>query len=377
MKSVIGLGFGDEGKGLTTNFLSKKHNISLIIRHSGGHQAGHNVVFNNKNHIFSNFGSGSFQNIPTYWSNYCTVDPIGLVNEFKILLNFGLNPIIYIDANSPITTPFEKIKNTCSINNLKHGTCGVGFGATFEREDNFYSLVFSDIYNEWILKEKIENIKKYYYNNISIDDDYIYDFYESINYIILHNENFRLTYGIPDKFKTNDNILFEGSQGLLLDQHFGFFPHVTRTNTGTKNILNILNNNNINNYNIDYYLITRAYQTRHGNGPMSNKNIDIDINNTNETNVTNKYQGDFKKSILDVSLLEYGINKDINLKNSKNKNLVITCLDHITEYVFTYNNKLIICDNENDFINKISNILNIHNVYISKSNISENILKYK
>ena len=66
---VIGLGFGDEGKGITTSYLCKKlEGTKIVVRFNGGHQAGHTVVFNGKRHIFSSWGSGTLQGIPTYWS---------------------------------------------------------------------------------------------------------------------------------------------------------------------------------------------------------------------------------------------------------------------------------------------------------------------
>lgn len=377
MKAVIGLGFGDEGKGLVTDYL----NGSLVIRYSGGQQAGHNVVLEDgTSHIFSNFGSGTMKGVPTYWSKFCTVDPVGMMNELKILIEKGFKPVLYIDGDSPITTPYDKYHNSNNFDDLTHGTCGVGVGSTFNREENFHHLTFSDIFNSWVLDTKMESIKDFYnvitdykINTIVGLPEQVEDFFVSCNEMLMY-ENFELVYGIPEGFD-EDGYVFEGSQGLLLDQHFGFFPHVTRSNTGTKNILEIIKDNT-DSYDVDLYLVTRAYQTRHGNGPMTNDGIDFDINNTTETNVDNKYQGEFRKSILDVSLLEYGMNKDEYIRNSS-KNLVITCLDHIDEYVFTYDELTVLCKDEDEFIGRVSDLLNVENVYISKSNVSENIKKWK
>jgi len=371
MKAVIGLGFGDESKGLVTNWLDG----SLVIRYSGGQQAGHNVVLENgKSHIFSNFGSGTLKGIPTYWSKYCTVDPVGMMNELNALIELGTNPILYIDANSPITTPYDKYHNTNSVDNLSHGTCGVGVGSTFNREEHFHHLTFSDIFNSWVLDTKLEYIKNFY-NDIDLSEQ-VEEFLVLCNEMTMI-ENFKLTYGIPEGFYDHingisDDIIFEGSQGLLLDQHYGFFPHVTRGNVGTTNILEINGGNDV-----DLYLVTRAYQTRHGNGPMTNDGIDFDINNPNETNIDNEYQGKFRKSILDLSLLEYSMNKDEYIRKSGNKNLVITCLDHIDEYVFTYDGLMILCKDEDEFIKRVSDILNVEHVFISRSPVSENIKQYK
>jgi adenylosuccinate synthase len=377
IKSVIGLGFGDEGKGLTIDYLTNKSKNPLIIRHSGGQQAGHNVVIGDNNHIFSTFGSGTLRGAPTYWSKYCTVDPVSIINELNHLTELNIKPLLYIDGDSPITTPYDKLHNRTSKKDLNHGTVGAGVGSTIAREE-LLSFTFSDIFYPWIIDIKLENIKNYY--KFELLENEINEFIESIYTIIENKDIFKLTYGIPKEYSKNgiyQNIIFESSQGLLLDQHFGFFPHVARTDTGTKNIINILKNNDLNYNDIELFLITRSYQTRHGNGPMSNTNYDIDINNINETNQTNEFQGEFRNSILDVSLLEYAINKDEYIRNSKNKNLVITCLDHLTEYVFTYNDELKYFTNEKDFIDEISKILKIKNIYISKSSNSEKIKKYE
>jgi adenylosuccinate synthase len=68
-----------------------------VIRFSGGHQAGHTVVTDDTRHVFSNFGSGTLRGVPTYWSKFCTVEPIGLLNELDALKIKGYNPILYID----------------------------------------------------------------------------------------------------------------------------------------------------------------------------------------------------------------------------------------------------------------------------------------
>ena len=177
---------------------------------------------------------------------------------------------------------------------------------------------------------------------------------------------------LPQKgdFIVDDNYIFEGSQGLLLDQHIGFFPNVTRANVGIKNIKDLIN------INTDIYLVTRAYQTRHGNGFMTNTDKKFNIkNNPFETNVFNKFQGNFRKSMLDLDLIEYAINKEEDLTNY-NLNLVITCLDHLDEFKFTYRNEIYDFKTEDKFLSKISEILSIRQIYSSNSKYSKNI-KYK
>jgi adenylosuccinate synthase len=359
-KAVIGLGYGDEGKGLFTDYLCSQTTNPLVIRYSGGQQAGHTVIRNGIRHVFSNFGAGTLQGAPSYFSRFCTIDPVGIVNELSVLLDKGIKPLLFIDARCPVTTPYDIAYNQ---QNNKHGSCGVGVGDTINREEHYYSLTFADLFYPWVLETKLQLIKSFYSGYDALD---LSNFLECCD-IITRSVYIEKTYDVP---KNNYSHIFEGSQGLLLDKNIGFFPYVTRANTGTKNILPLLGHDSL-----STYLITRAYQTRHGDGPLSNESIPHNISkNPDETNISNTYQGALRISLLDVSLLEYAINKDDYLRTASNKHLVITCLDHIqNEYRFTYQNSIIYCKDQTEFVSKISRILNISNVYISTSDDSKNI----
>jgi adenylosuccinate synthase len=362
-KVIIGLGFGDEGKGLFVDYLSSHNPDSLVVRFSGGHQCGHTVVTCDKRHVFANFGSGTLRGIPTYWSQFCTVEPIGLLNEFDVLKAQNVEPLIYIDERCPITTPYEIINNKCLEDKNKHRSCGVGFGETMKREETLFSLTFIDLFYKDILREKLNNIQKHYYKNFGTCD--LEPFLRCCDEIT-RISNIKIVNSMP-KY---DSYLFEGSQGLLLDQHFGFFPNVTRSNTGCKNAVDLLGS-----CDFELFLVTRAYQTRHGNGFMTNEELPHNVlENPEETNKENTYQGKFRKALLDVSLLEYAMNKDEYVRNSKKKCLVMTCLDQITYgYRFTYKGNVTVCSNEKIFVRTVADILNIKEVYVSHSANSENI----
>ena len=156
---IIGANFGDEGKGLTTSFLCSQVKNPIVVRFNGGHQAGHTVVYNNKRHVFSSFGSGTLQNVPTYWSKFCTFYPIGFMNELKLLNN----PQIFVHPLCPVTTPFD-VETNKSLNAVnKNGSCEVGFGTTIQRhEDANYKLFVQDLFHEKILIAKLNNICEYY-----------------------------------------------------------------------------------------------------------------------------------------------------------------------------------------------------------------------
>jgi len=367
---VIGLGFGDEGKGMVTDYLCSKSYNPLVVRFSGGHQAGHTVVKENKRHVFSNFGSGTLCEAHTYWSPFCTVEPCGLIKELDILLDINESPTLFIDAKCPVTTYYDIYHNHLIEGKQKHGTCGVGFGSTIEREESMYSLRAGDLFHPVIVELKMGLIKKYYNNLFCLDDSCLAEFYKSIEKLI---QSSCVNIISNNPLSSYENIIFEGSQGLLLDQNIGFFPHVTRSNTGTKNILPF-------GYSPSLYLITRAYQTRHGSGIMTNEEVPHNIAiDENETNINNKYQGMFRRSLLDLDLILYGISRDEYIaKNISTSTLVITCIDHIkNEYRFTHNKKIIICDNEIDFVGKIAHIIGVGNVLISRTPYSSELESYK
>jgi len=373
-KTVIDLGFGDSGKGMFTAYLCSISNNPIVVRFSGGHQAGHTVVHNGIRHVFSSFGSGTLQNVPTYWSENCTFYPVAFLNELNVLEQKGIEPKIFVNGKCPVTTFFDVLYNKKIEGKNQHGSCGVGFGATLEREEKHYSLLVEDLLFPSITEIKLKMIMDYYNQDEDIDCLAEYEFFlkdckEVIDKIFIVNSIEEVK--LHDCGQYND-IIYEGSQGLLLDKNIGFFPHVTRANLGA----NIINDD------LDeIFYITRAYQTRHGNGPMLNEDIRHNIiKNPNETNKKN-YQGKFRRTLLDADLLTYAIWKDMGLCFKKNKyssiRLVITCLDHIeNEYRFTYKGEIVHCLDENEFINKISNILCIPKeyVYISKSDEYKDII---
>lgn len=346
--AVIGLGFGDEGKGVAVNSLCNDLYNVLVIRYSGGQQAGHTVTLKDgTSHVFSNFGSGTFQGAPTYWSKYCTFDPVGVINELNVLKPKTKKPILlYIDKQSPVTTPYDKLHNQRHHKN--HGTCGVGVGATFAREEKFYSLLAGDILFPSVLEIKLRMIGSFY--GFEVDKKEIEKFMAACE-ILRTSPHFRFTDAMPrGRF---DNFVFESSQGLMLDQNIGFFPHVTRSNVGAKNIVEM-------GFNPETILVTRAFQTRHGNGPMTNSNIPHNIKeNPKETNVLNRFQGEFKRSLLDLDLLKYAMQKDPYIR-LHSKKLVITCLDLVKdEYRYTLNGHIVTHLDERSFVLGISTSLGI------------------
>lgn len=355
---MLGGLYGDEGKGKVVSWLCHNSQNPLVIRFNGGHQAGHTVHYNGKFHISSQFGSGALLKCPTYLMERCTVEPIGLYNEYHVFPD-GTRRKLYINRKCPVTTPYDMRANRLIDLEKKHGSCGVGFGQTLQREQDHYSLLFEDLYHPTVLRLKLEQIKKYY--NLDLGEETDKNFVEVCEQVIDHNETFIMVDDIDEvevKCEFN-NVIFEGAQGLMLDQNIGFFPHVTRSNTDTTNIRE---------YGpfIDVYVVVRAYQTRHGNGPLTFEDSVNIPDNPYETNFSTSFQGKFRKAPLDLDILQYAISKDPYIKRGI-FNLVITCLDVINTYCVVHYNRLKEFETQHDFISYIINTIKPDFTYLSGS----------
>lgn len=323
---VIGLGFGDEGKGLTTSYLCSKSKNPLVVRFNGGHQAGHTVIHNGHRHVFSSLGSGTLQGAPSYFSHYCTFYPTAFLNEYYILgTDAGITPRVILNPLCPVTTPYDVAYNKKIEDDrgtLRHGSVGVGFGATLQRQEDFFKLYVQDLKYPKIVKAKLNNIAKHY--GFELDcTDFLRDIKQAMSIVeILDYDQIK---NVDDRW----DLIFEGAQGVLLDQDFGFFPNVTRSNTTSKNALDVWSKmrSDFDDEYPEIYYVTRSYQTRHGAGFMSDES-DIPLtNNENETNVTQQYQEEFRTGWLDPEMINYAIRCDNNFSRGLKKNLIITCMD--------------------------------------------------
>jgi len=252
------------------------------------------------------------------------------------LRQMKLDPQIFIDAQVMITTPYDVFYNRNTETNNQHGSCGVGVGATVERNEGPNKLYALDLLYPKVVEQKLGAIETYYtqkkgqtmtgtaFNEtLTLFLQTLKDIRPFLN--IVHESSFFTSVKYDDLY---DALIFEGSQGILLDQDFGFFPNVTRAYVTSRNAMELIYNNTLPSPEI--YYITRAYQTRHGNGFLSNEHLTLDINpNPQETNQFNEWQGAQRLAPLDIDLLNYALACDNNYSSTCRKHLVITCLDQI------------------------------------------------
>ncbi|MEM6378444.1 MAG: adenylosuccinate synthetase [Bacteroidota bacterium] len=335
---VLGLGYGDEGKGLSTAYLCQQSKKPLVIRFSGGHQAGHTVVDKKGHrHVFSNFGAGTLQGVPTYWSRFCTFNPLAYWKELQALAALQIEPTLYLDALAMVTTPYDIAFNQKTEQIQQHGSCGVGFGATLARNQTPNLLFVQDLLYPQVMRQKLKAIRTYYAKK-SGSEDWLTALEEQVALFCQLVDDLRPQLTVVREqnfFKRHDyfdHYIFEGSQGILLDMDHGFFPNVTYANTTSKNAFALLKRNAIfQNVLPEIFYITRAYQTRHGNGFLSNEHLAVNYKpNPQETNQYNPWQGQQRVSPLDLNLLNYALDCDLNYSNgAQRRHLIITCMDQL------------------------------------------------
>lgn len=352
MKSyaVIGLGFGNEGKGMFTDLLASRLHNPVIVRFSDGHERGHTVYLDDEEfHVFSSFGSGSFRGVPTFWSRYCTIEPVSMLEELHVLETKNVTPVLYIDPRCPVITPFEIRQIHGTESETRQGNHSSAAGATWERENRHYSLTYGDLFYPSVRKIKMNIIQNYYGETVDLED-----FFTAVQALSKHD---RIKPAYESLLQKYNSVIFEGAQGLLLDQNFGFSPHVTFSNTGTANILAM-------GYEPFVFLISRAYQTRQGNGPMTNENIGNAIRlNPQDKNEENTFYGELRKSILDLDLLHYAIQKDQYIRETSRKSLVITCLDLLDDFMYSLKDKVYKCNDMQHFVEEIQRYLKFEEAF--------------
>lgn len=346
--AVIGGAYGDEGKGLTVDTIADSVGEGVVVRTNGGAQAGHTVVTpDGRRHVFHHIGSGALAGRPTHWSGFAVAHPMFLLEEIKEVQALGGNAQISIDPMAAITTPFDILINQAveiARGADRHGSCGMGFGETIERNlhlefDIKARTLFAPdlrrrltaIRDEWV-PQRLAKL------GVATPDPKIAEILAdeaTIENFIADSEAFLAFVDIfPDRRLLElGPVIFEGAQGLQLDQDYGAFPHVTRSNTGLVNMVEIAARAGIDR--IDAVYATRAYTTRHGAGPML-REVDVlecfDV--IDPTNKPNAWQGAIRYADLDLDHLRAAITFDVGRvadgRVNVNPMIAVGCLDQAT-----------------------------------------------
>jgi len=317
---VAGLGFGDEGKGTICDFLTRKHKAHTVVRYNGGAQCGHNVVEGARHHTFAQFGSGTLAGASTFLSQYTIVNPLSLLNEAKGLQAIGeSNPLdrMYIDGHAIITTPYQVAANRLREEHRGagiHGSCGMGVGETvadFQRSSWVIVGTVKAGHMTWRMKDlrqlKIEELEREGITRTDsphwealTNDDLLKETVERYEYFAKNVHVVGPEY--LHRVMKDGTTVFEGAQGVLLDQDYGFHPYTTWTNIRFDNALELLKGFN---GDVTRMGVTRSYSTRHGPGPFPTHGPELQLGEKH--NGFNPWQRDFRTGALDYVLLDYSL----------------------------------------------------------------------
>jgi len=312
---VVDLGYGDAGKGTVVDWLCAANSggargrpVPAVVRFNGGAQAAHHVIGpGGAPHAFAQFGSGTFTpGTRTFLSRFMLVDPLALVAEAEHLKALGVpDPfgLVAIDRDALLTTPYHQAANRAreaARGAGRHGSCGLGIGETAG-----YALAHpedapraGDIASRGTLLAKLGKLRdRLPAGNANIPQPAeVADVFRAVaDRVTLAGD------GHLDGLLRRGPVVFEGAQGVLLDEWRGFHPYTTWSTTTFENAETLLREGG--GAAATRLGVTRTYQTRHGPGPFPTEDPTIAIPEAH--NADGRWQGPFRTGHLDAVALGY------------------------------------------------------------------------
>jgi adenylosuccinate synthase len=329
---ITDLGFGDAGKGTITDFLARRCAAHTVVRYNGGPQAAHNVVCaDGKHHTFSQFASGTFlPGTKTLLSRFMLVNPLNMLKEERHLRACSISDALQrmqIDRRAMVITPFQR-----AINRLKeiaraanrHGSCGEGIGECMADYLKYGNAVLfaTDLEDHATLLKKLHFLRA-----IKRDE------FEELRHALPQTESvqqecalfttpgciedcsevYRHFSGCVEMvdetairalFAQPGTILFEGAQGVLLDENYGFAPYTTWSTTTCANAETLLQENDYTGKVIKLGVM-RTYATRHGAGPFPTEDRALTRILPEPHNTWNDWQQTFRLGHCDLVATRY------------------------------------------------------------------------
>jgi len=276
---LLGLQWGDEGKGKIVDVLTSQYDI--IARFQGGPNAGHTLEFDGIKHVLHTIPSGIFHpGVVNLIGNGVVIDPVIFEREINDIKGLGI-PMseLLISKKAHLILPTHKLLDAASEKakgKEKIGSTLKGIGPTYMDKTGRNGLRVGDI-SSVDFKEKYEKLKQKHVQILNFYDfDYELEELETAWFASLATlnsfEHIESEHYIHTALKENKKILAEGAQGALLDIDFGSYPFVTSSNTITAGACTGLGiaPNKIG----DVFGIFKAYCTRVGSGPFPSELFD-------------------------------------------------------------------------------------------------------
>ncbi len=309
---VAGLGFGDEGKGTLVDALVQRTGAPLVVRYNGGAQAEHNVVMSDgRHHTFSQFGAGTLRGARTLLGPSVLIEPLALVSEAMHLRDLGVRDpfaMLSVDGDAPVITPYHRAANLVderSRGASAHGSTGMGIGRTRD-----YSLRWPedtlrarDLIDRDALRAKLELARDRLQRDLGVPfptnfarvDDVARDFLAIGPRLGIVEHGW-----LEEEIEGVASVVFEGAQGVLLDQDHGFQPHTTWSDTTFGEAWSMVEDLDVE---FVRFGVVRAYATRHGAGPLPTEGMLAEPEKHNHGG----FAGAFRTGAFDLPLFNYAM----------------------------------------------------------------------
>lgn len=333
VKVVVGSNYGDESKGLVSGCLAREAIENegkkvLTVLYNGTSQRAHTY----QNKIYHLEGTGAAHGADTFYHRAFVVDPI-------MLWLTKTTPII--DPRCRVIFPCDVLYGQVREKRVNHGSCGYGLFAAVKRAEAMQEpYIVGDFFlpENHAFYQKIQCTDRWY----NYEPNEIHNLANFLRAVKWVKENCRFL-RFEDIVEQYDTIIFEGGQGLLLDQaNRGDFPHLTPSSTGAHFIHEDIESLGAR---ADLFYVSRSYLTRHGNGPMDGEVFKEQINPdiVDLTNQPNEWQGKLRYGRIDTTKLFKRIKGDADKYNcDKTINLVYTHLNYTKNKLFTINGSVMI-----------------------------------
>jgi len=273
---IIGTQWGDEGKGKVVDLITDK--VSSVVRFQGGHNAGHTLVIDGQKTVLHLIPSGILRdNVECLIGHGVVLSMSAMIKELGELDAAGVDAKsrLKISPGCPLIMPYHvALDNAREVKRGKAaiGTTGNGIGPAYEDKVARRGLRVGDLLDEVAFAEKLKEVMEYH--NFALTNYYGVD---AVDYEATLTEALEqakvvipmitdVTEQIHQHIKNNENVLFEGAQGALLDIDQGTYPFVTSSNTTSGGAVT---GSGVGVTDIDYVVgIVKAYTTRVGGGPF-------------------------------------------------------------------------------------------------------------
>ncbi len=274
---VIGSQWGDEGKGKLVDVMASQSHA--VVRFQGGANAGHTLIVDGKKTVLHLIPSGVLHShVRCIIGSGVTLDPYELVSEIQSLKKTGYlsnSQQLQISDGALLVLPFHRQLDQAReawATGTKIGTTGRGIGPSYEDRASRRALLFRDLYCDDFkeklarcLEEKNTLLEKLY-GQAPVDLEKIYTDLLEVAQTLKPYRCADVAFEVTNMIRSGKKVLFEGAQGILLDNFHGTFPFVTSSSTGAAAACS---GSGVSPLLLDrVYGITKAYCTRVGTGPF-------------------------------------------------------------------------------------------------------------